>query len=171
MTPVPFQSPLPNPRILAQGISRLPNPQELNPHPQTRADICHGVLIPFSTQLTFHHLPQTPLLQGDVFSVPLDWTPSETPAPTDVDECSSGAPCGLHGHCTNTEGSFRCSCAPGYRVPSGLPGPCAGGQGGDNRRAWELVLGYAHWGHRSCSKELGSWACRVHPCNSIHLGG
>uniref|UniRef100_A0A452V189 Latent transforming growth factor beta binding protein 4 n=1 Tax=Ursus maritimus TaxID=29073 RepID=A0A452V189_URSMA len=31
---------------------------------------------------------------------------------TDVDECSSGASCGPHGHCTNTEGSFRCSGAP-----------------------------------------------------------
>uniref|UniRef100_A0A7N4P5Q2 Latent-transforming growth factor beta-binding protein 4 n=1 Tax=Sarcophilus harrisii TaxID=9305 RepID=A0A7N4P5Q2_SARHA len=48
----------------------------------------------------------------------------------DVDECSSGAPCGPHGHCTNTDGSFHCSCEPGYRLPpGGRPGPCAGGQG------------------------------------------
>lgn len=60
----------------------------------------------------------------------LDWTPSESPIPTDVDECSSGASCGPHGHCINTEGSFRCSCAPGYRAPAGRPGPCAGEQEG-----------------------------------------
>ena len=32
----------------------------------------------------------------------------------DIDECTSGDPC--HQICTNTPGSFQCSCESGYTV-------------------------------------------------------
>lgn len=102
----------------------------------------------------------------------LDWTFSETPIPTDVDECSSGASCGPHGHCTNTEGSFRCSCAAGYRAPAGRPGPCAGGQLGRGRRALEWssgVLGKACEAGGGCTK--GLWVELKSRPSGVRLGG
>ena len=33
---------------------------------------------------------------------------------TDVDECASMMPCDKNAKCTNTDGSFSCSCNPGY---------------------------------------------------------
>lgn len=36
----------------------------------------------------------------------------------DVNECLEGDFCFPHGECLNTDGSFACTCAPGYR-----PGP------------------------------------------------
>lgn len=93
----------------------------------------------------------------------------KTSVPTDVDECSSGASCGPHGHCTNTEGSFRCSCAPGYRAPPGRPGPCTGEQSGARARSlgWggPGFPGEACWrgeaGLRGCgwSLETGHLGC------------
>ncbi|XP_078725599.1 uncharacterized protein LOC144942674 [Lampetra fluviatilis] len=35
----------------------------------------------------------------------------------DIDECNVTSPCGGHGSCTNSPGSFNCSCFPGYRDP------------------------------------------------------
>ncbi|XP_078725598.1 uncharacterized protein LOC144942673 [Lampetra fluviatilis] len=35
----------------------------------------------------------------------------------DIDECNVTSPCGGHGSCTNSPGSFNCSCFPGYRNP------------------------------------------------------
>lgn len=46
---------------------------------------------------------------GRETSVP-PWTLS-----TDVNECLTPGTC-AHGRCINTEGSFRCSCEPGYEV-------------------------------------------------------
>ena len=34
----------------------------------------------------------------------------------DVDECISNSPCAHY--CTNTAGSFKCSCRPGYKLNS-----------------------------------------------------
>lgn len=87
-----------------------------------------------TTQDTSHQLFQTLCLKGICPASPYTGPFLKTLVPTDVDECSSGASCGRHGHCTNTEGSFRCSCAPGYRVPPGQPGPCAGEQSGARPR-------------------------------------
>uniref|UniRef100_A0A8C6QEZ0 Latent transforming growth factor beta binding protein 4 n=1 Tax=Nannospalax galili TaxID=1026970 RepID=A0A8C6QEZ0_NANGA len=74
---------------------------------------------------------------------------------TDVDECSSGVPCGLHGQCTNTEGSFRCTCAPGYRAPPGRPGPCADIN--------ECLEGDFCFPHGECLNTDGSFACTCAP--------
>nr|XP_032817931.1 mucin-4-like isoform X1 [Petromyzon marinus] len=35
----------------------------------------------------------------------------------DIDECNVTSPCGGHGICSNSPGSFSCSCFPGYRDP------------------------------------------------------
>ncbi|XP_061422205.1 mucin-like protein [Lethenteron reissneri] len=35
----------------------------------------------------------------------------------DIDECNVTSPCGGHGSCTNSPGSFNCICFPGYRNP------------------------------------------------------
>ncbi|XP_070243779.1 latent-transforming growth factor beta-binding protein 4 isoform X1 [Bos mutus] len=74
---------------------------------------------------------------------------------TDVDECSSGASCGPHGHCTNTEGSFHCSCEPGYRAPVGRPGPCADVN--------ECLEGDFCFPHGECLNTDGSFACTCAP--------
>lgn len=34
--------------------------------------------------------------------------------PLDVDECISGSSCPVHSNCTNTDGSYKCSCWTGY---------------------------------------------------------
>uniref|UniRef100_G3UA49 Latent-transforming growth factor beta-binding protein 4 n=1 Tax=Loxodonta africana TaxID=9785 RepID=G3UA49_LOXAF len=73
----------------------------------------------------------------------------------DVDECSSGAPCGRHGHCTNTEGSFRCSCASGYRPPASRPGPCADVN--------ECLEGDFCFPHGECLNTDGSFVCTCAP--------
>uniref|UniRef100_A0A7N4NQ99 Latent transforming growth factor beta binding protein 4 n=1 Tax=Sarcophilus harrisii TaxID=9305 RepID=A0A7N4NQ99_SARHA len=74
----------------------------------------------------------------------------------DVDECSSGAPCGPHGHCTNTDGSFHCSCEPGYRLPpGGRPGPCADVN--------ECLEGDFCFPHGECLNTDGSFACTCAP--------
>lgn len=41
-----------------------------------------------------------------------------SPCTLDVNECLEGDFCFPHGECLNTDGSFACTCAPGYR-----PGP------------------------------------------------
>uniref|UniRef100_A0A803TP54 EGF-like domain-containing protein n=1 Tax=Anolis carolinensis TaxID=28377 RepID=A0A803TP54_ANOCA len=43
----------------------------------------------------------------------------------DIDECSTGTPCGPQGRCFNTEGSFRCQCNRGYRT-EGTGSSCVG---------------------------------------------
>lgn len=45
-------------------------------------------------------------------------TPPKLPCTLDVNECLEGDFCFPHGECLNTDGSFACTCAPGYR-----PGP------------------------------------------------
>ncbi|KAI7799609.1 putative fibrillin-2 [Triplophysa rosa] len=44
----------------------------------------------------------------------------ETDECKDIDECQQGDPCGYHADCTNTPGSFLCSCLRGYLM--GLKG-------------------------------------------------
>jgi hypothetical protein len=41
---------------------------------------------------------------------------------SDVDECAAGKPCGMHGSCENTQGSYMCHCEAGF---AGDRGPCA----------------------------------------------
>lgn len=53
-------------------------------------------------------------------------------SPPDIDECALDAGlCAPHGSCTNLEGSFTCSCPPGYSpAPPGQRGCLgAGGEG------------------------------------------
>lgn len=46
---------------------------------------------------------------------------------TDIDECAAtGSPCGHQGHCFNTEGSFHCQCARGYRTEGTAGTSCVG---------------------------------------------
>lgn len=45
-------------------------------------------------------------------------TPSSVSHTLDVNECLEGDFCFPHGECLNTDGSYACTCAPGYR-----PGP------------------------------------------------
>lgn len=43
----------------------------------------------------------------------------------DINECGTGNPCpGDHRQCTNTQGSFTCSCTSGYEEAT--PGVCSG---------------------------------------------
>ncbi|XP_060041921.1 latent-transforming growth factor beta-binding protein 4 isoform X2 [Erinaceus europaeus] len=74
---------------------------------------------------------------------------------TDVDECSSEASCGPHGQCTNTEGSYRCSCAPGYRAPTDHSGPCSDVN--------ECLEGDFCFPHGECLNTDGSYACTCAP--------
>lgn len=49
--------------------------------------------------------------------------------PLDIDECSQDpSPCGPSSVCTNTLGSYACTCPPGYLPPSqpGIPFSCTG---------------------------------------------
>ena len=43
----------------------------------------------------------------------------------DIDECFSEVD-GCSQVCTNTEGSFECSCWPGFQVVDGMPEACEG---------------------------------------------
>ncbi|XP_043390490.1 latent-transforming growth factor beta-binding protein 4 isoform X4 [Chelonia mydas] len=73
---------------------------------------------------------------------------------TDVDECATGSPCGPHGRCSNTEGSFRCQCGQGYRA--GAPGgPCADVN--------ECLEGEFCFPHGECLNTDGSYTCLCAP--------
>ena len=37
------------------------------------------------------------------------------PSVLDIDECSQGNPCPSNSNCTNTDGSFVCTCLSGFR--------------------------------------------------------
>lgn len=43
----------------------------------------------------------------------------------DINECDSGSECDDRAICSNTNGSFDCTCRAGY-TGSGLPGECTG---------------------------------------------
>ena len=44
----------------------------------------------------------------------------------DINECSTPNICGIAGTCTNNEGSYSCSCPPGYNGGGGTTTPCTG---------------------------------------------
>lgn len=48
------------------------------------------------------------------YTCPLAWQPCE-----DIDECEESSPCGSNSVCSNTIGSFSCSCESGYSSPDG----------------------------------------------------
>ncbi|XP_066840853.1 LOW QUALITY PROTEIN: latent-transforming growth factor beta-binding protein 4 [Anser cygnoides] len=68
----------------------------------------------------------------------------------DVDECATGSPCGPHGRCSNTEGSFRCQCRRGYRAGAG-GAPCADVN--------ECLEGDFCFPHGECLNTEGSYSC------------
>ncbi|XP_071886086.1 LOW QUALITY PROTEIN: latent-transforming growth factor beta-binding protein 4-like, partial [Anas platyrhynchos] len=70
--------------------------------------------------------------------------------PLDVDECATGSPCGPHGRCSNTEGSFHCQCRRGYRVGAG-GAPCADVN--------ECLEGDFCFPHGECLNTEGSYSC------------
>uniref|UniRef100_A0A8C4YIR6 Latent-transforming growth factor beta-binding protein 1 n=1 Tax=Gopherus evgoodei TaxID=1825980 RepID=A0A8C4YIR6_9SAUR len=100
------------------------------------------------------------------------------PSLADIDECLTGSPCGPHGRCSNTEGSFRCECSQGYRA--GAPGgPCAGkcgtrgGLTGPGRTPTLLTPSFADvneclegefcFPHGECLNTDGSYTCLCAP--------
>lgn len=62
-----------------------------------------------------------------------------TPSPLlpDVDECETVACPGEHEQCANTEGSYRCVCAEGYRQEEGV---CMKEQIPGKQGGWEAGL-------------------------------
>uniref|UniRef100_A0A8C4YKD8 Latent transforming growth factor beta binding protein 4 n=1 Tax=Gopherus evgoodei TaxID=1825980 RepID=A0A8C4YKD8_9SAUR len=67
-----------------------------------------------------------------------------------IDECLTGSPCGPHGRCSNTEGSFRCECSQGYRA--GAPGDVN-----------ECLEGEFCFPHGECLNTDGSYTCLCAP--------
>ena len=49
---------------------------------------------------------------------------SNIPPSSDINECSTVNICGANKQCTNTPGSYTCTCNPGYR--EGRNGNCQG---------------------------------------------
>lgn len=146
-----------DPRIPAQGIPRHPQDSQLPPPPRTREpDCCTYIWVELDLLLkTLSITSPRRLSSKRMWPVSLHRPHSDSSNSTDVDECSSGAPCGLHGHCTNTEGSYRCSCATGYRAPSGRPGPCSGEQDCDQLERLGVGPGFlskTRWGSGNWTK-------------------
>ena len=64
------------------------------------------------------------LLRGVAPTYTLDCMCPPPPPRTDIDECNPADPdappvCGPHSICTNTDGSYTCSCEAGYRLFQG----------------------------------------------------
>lgn len=66
----------------------------------------------------------------------------------DIDECQNGAPCGEHGACENTEGSYTCLCEPGF---DGSTGTCL-----DLDECQQADL---HGCEDACVNSVGGYAC------------
>jgi len=47
-------------------------------------------------------------------------------SPTDIDECVTANPCDVNAVCTNTDGSYYCTCNAGYRLSTTNPNVCVG---------------------------------------------
>ncbi|XP_074873830.1 latent-transforming growth factor beta-binding protein 4 isoform X2 [Carettochelys insculpta] len=69
---------------------------------------------------------------------------------SDIDECEAGEPCGPHGRCSNTNGSFRCQCTQGYRAAA-AGGPCTDVN--------ECLEGEFCFPHGECLNTDGSYTC------------
>ena len=37
----------------------------------------------------------------------------------DIDECTTGTPCGIGGTCTNNSGGYECTCDSGFELGAG----------------------------------------------------
>ncbi|XP_069764648.1 latent-transforming growth factor beta-binding protein 4-like isoform X2 [Narcine bancroftii] len=68
----------------------------------------------------------------------------------DIDECTNGATCGEAGMCVNTEGSYQCTCNPGYRLNAD------GNQCADINECFEGDF-CAPYGE--CLNSVGSYTC------------
>jgi len=71
---------------------------------------------------------------------------------TDVDECSTGAPCGSAAatSCANTAGSYVCTCPARYRAPA---------MGGTCTDIDECAEGTCGAGQETCTNSVGSYVC------------
>ncbi|XP_073785829.1 latent-transforming growth factor beta-binding protein 4 isoform X4 [Danio rerio] len=69
---------------------------------------------------------------------------------TDIDECVSDQVCGAQSVCVNTDGSYRCDCAPGYR---------AAGAGRQCRDINECLEGDFCFPRGECVNTDGSYKC------------
>ena len=71
---------------------------------------------------------------------------------TDVDECTTGAPCGGFSGttCTNTSGSYTCNCPAGYAAPA---------TGGTCTDVDDCAIGTCGPGRVTCTNTVGSYAC------------
>lgn len=94
-------------------------------------------------------------------------------SPADINECLAGS-AGCDGHCVNTEGSYRCSCGPGYLLmPDGRacaggwasPSPCLGPRSQPSPAQAEPArhtLRVAPWGSLSIPARLQLSPCLPH---------
>jgi len=74
----------------------------------------------------------------------------------DVDECTTGAPCGgaVGATCTNTPGTYTCACPAGYGAPA---------MGGTCTDVDECAVGMCGPGIATCTNSVGSYACTCAP--------
>uniref|UniRef100_A0A8C3SKM6 EGF-like domain-containing protein n=1 Tax=Chelydra serpentina TaxID=8475 RepID=A0A8C3SKM6_CHESE len=96
--------------------------------------------------------PTSPFARQTSTSARTHWAPQ--PPSADIDECATGLPCGPHGRCSNTEGSFRCLCGQGYRGDA-PGGPCADVN--------ECLEGEFCFPHGECLNTDGSYTCLCAP--------
>ena len=69
------------------------------------------------TELSICSAVQLFVLHGDIYSIPL--------CSLDIDECGRSLD-NCEQNCSNTVGSFECSCQPGYQPVAGAPNRCEG---------------------------------------------
>lgn len=113
------------------------------------SDACPGARIPQSrSPWGSGYSRRDSLLQNLGRSVGLDsgreassCTPARWLCSADMNECASGeSPCQQNADCVNIPGSYRCTCARGYKLSPG--GACVGERGPQQGPGWGLRL----WG-------------------------
>ncbi|XP_044186725.1 adhesion G protein-coupled receptor E1-like [Thunnus albacares] len=78
---------------------------------------------------------------------------------TDIDECQkSGGLCGSYSSCTNTNGSYICSCLVGYNATNPALPPGNSNQCTDIDECIDDVCG----NHATCHNNKGSYTCECH---------
>ncbi|XP_073910028.1 adhesion G protein-coupled receptor E2 isoform X3 [Castor canadensis] len=99
------------------------------------------------------------------FSPPDKLITSPTGTCDDIDECAAPlkVSCGKFADCENTEGSYYCTCSPGYELESG--GKNFSNESENTCRDVDECSSGQHQCHNStvCSNTLGSYKCRCRP--------